>query len=139
MIKRVYYRSDDINEWVGKLKGPNRVGAGNSVFSVQEVELYKTKNFDKTAGKVLQNVTSYTNPSILESGELITYNSTYFFKKGSISFDINLQNQTTDRKLNPGTYVFNISGGTGKYLNIKGHVIFVATESTRKVTFYEDK
>ncbi|SRR5260221_13759766 len=135
-FKVVYYKKGDINDWVYENPTPASGNKGNNtaLLSVQEIKLYD-KTHKKSIGNVLQHTTSYDT----KLKEIITYEATYFFPDGSISFDLDFNGQTTDRKVNVGKYVFKIQGGTGKYLNIEGYVLFEVLpdkNSTRKVKFF---
>ena len=135
-IKTVYYPKDAIDEWVYENPTNESSRDASAVDSIQKINFYN-KNEHKI-GNILQNCTSYVS----NDNELTIYRSTYFFKNGTITFDLNFKNQTSNRTVNTGKYTFDIINGTGHYLKIKGRVVFEALpdkQSTRKVTFYKKK
>ena len=85
-FKTVYYKKDDINEWVyeNPIPDPTNTIDAISLVAIQKINLYD-KNHKISVGDVLQQSTSFD----FNSKELITYLSTYFFEEGSISFNLN--------------------------------------------------
>ena len=105
-IITVYYPKDAIDEWLYENPTNLSSSSASAVDSIQKINIYDKD--EKKVGNVLQNCTSYTS----DNNELTIYRSTYFFKKGSITFDLNFKNQTSDRTVNTGKYTFDIINGT---------------------------
>jgi hypothetical protein len=104
---KLFYRKSDIVEYV----------------SIQSTNLYSDDTFTNIIGKAV-----YTNTYIREFKEGIMFqydigNSVYYLDGGCIYFTGALLDKSNSRRFNTDSYyIFNISGGSEKYINATGKV-----------------
>jgi hypothetical protein len=129
-----YYNKSDINNLLSPFYDTELINSLN-YNKYQQSNLYN-KNHDTTLGSIFYDISisnSTENGVYDVENAFLTINGT----DGSVlNFIISLFNKSEAGYLNSGTYNFQITGGTGLFLNAKGYVNFTVINYERKLDIY---
>jgi hypothetical protein len=94
--------------------------------NISKTNLYNNLTFSTPVGTAISNATivnEYGLVSLILNNKVIE-DITYFLKDGCIFYTSSLENQDIDNIPPENYYIFNITGGSQKYINATGKVYF---------------
>lgn len=94
--------------------------------NISKSNLYNNLTFSTPVGTAISNATIVNEYGILDLrlNNKVIEDITYFLKDGCIFYTSSLENQDIDNIPSESYYIFNITGGSVKYINATGKVYF---------------
>lgn len=101
----------------------------------QQTNLYN-QNFDSILGNIFYDITISNTLNLGVYDLEKSYLTVSGTNESMLTFTISLFNTSEAGYLNSGLYIFEITGGTGQFLNSKGYVKFTVINYLRKLEIF---
>ena len=99
--------------------------------NISKTNLYSNLTFSTPVGTAISNATIINEYGLLDLilNNKVIEDITYFLKDGCIFYTSSLENEDIDNIPAESYYIFNITGGSVKYINATGKVYFYVDDN----------